>query len=85
MNTQWKKRLEDPGGEARGREAPLPLLLPPQPLLLHLEAGETEGEGMGVAVGAQQDVGEDPHDMEEGGHRQQAEEGPTETLVPVQG
>ena len=67
MNTQWKKKLEDPGGEARGREAPLPLLLPPQPLLLHLEAGETEGEGMGVAVGAHQDVGEDPHDMEEGG------------------
>ena len=37
MNIQWRKRLENPGGGAQGREAPLPLLLLP------LEAGETEG------------------------------------------
>ena len=43
------------------------------------------GFGTGGARGAHQDVGEDPHDMEEGGHRKQEEEGPTETLVPVQG
>ena len=85
LNIQWK-RLENPGGGARGREAPLPLLLLP------LEARETE-EGTGGMGGAHQDVGEDPHDMEEGGHCQQEEEvptdtleeGPTETLIPVQG
>ena len=56
MNTQCNKKLENPGGGARGRETPLPLLLPPQPLLLPLEAGETEGGGTEVAEGAHQDV-----------------------------
>ena len=85
LSIQWKRqaqRLEHPGG--RGRKAPLPLLLLP------LEVRETEG-GTEIVVGAHQDVvilqgmGEDPHDMEEWGHHQRVEEGPTAISVSVQG
>ena len=50
LSIQWKRvarRLENPGG--RGRKASLPLLLP-------LEARETEEGGTEIAVGAHQDV-----------------------------
>ena len=74
--------MEEPG-EPRGgdREAPLPLLLSPQPLLPPLEAGETVGGGMELVVGVLQDVvalqgiGENLHNMKEGGHLQCVEEG----------